>query len=251
MNNTGITVADVPDIFNLPPYGCARRCYFRKTEEPEIDPLSINDEHHKKDIVQIYSDFVANIYRDATKRRVRSMNKPFFVNSKYPYILGDCDQYITKYLHHSTDKYVPLEIRVLNRAEFYAIRRDGLPGNYYNYQLHHQMIAKDSRWASLAAFCPDVMSMLTFDFTYDEVVAAEVITEEREFWLAVNDRAIDRLATPSGNLRCHLCGFRNKCIAGAQDMYSPAKKEKFELLEEVIKIKEYRAGEKRDVEAIR
>jgi predicted phage-related endonuclease len=233
MNQNGITGDDVPDVFNLSPYGCARRLYFQKIGEKPIDPCSYNDEQHQKRQIAYFGDFVANTYAKKTKRNVRKTNQDF-INPRYPFIIGDTDRLQTN-LKHAKGSFVPLELRILSRIQFYDIRKNGLPEGYYNYQLHHQMIAKGATWASLGVFCPDVMEMLTFDIVYDESTAAEVINAERAFWNAVMEKK-----TPESIARksCELCGYCHKCY-NEDYVNSRTDKEALELIEAVDHINHY------------
>jgi len=237
MNLNGITAAEVCDVFNLPPYGCARRLYFQKIGEPSIDPCSVDDEQSRKAKLKVYDPFIFNVYTATTKRATRVPNPQIFVNHRYPFILCDTDR-LQNNMRPGHGKYVPLEIRVLDRVSFYDIRKNGLPDRYYNYMLHHLMISKQSTWASVAFFCPDVMEMKVFDIVYDESTAAEVINGERAFWEIVKNRREDGIV-PSGNPQniCVPCGYRFKC--GSSEQYSIMEREKFELTETVNKIHNY------------
>ena len=246
MDKQGITGAEVVDVFNLPPYGCSRRLYFQKIGEKSIAPCYYASEQLIKSQVVISGDFVAEIYSKKTGRKVRTPNQNFH-NPRYLFIIGDADRLQTNVKKpDGRGSYVPLEIRVLTPVEFYKIRRDGLPANYYNYQLHHQMIAKQATWASLALFCPDIMEMLTFDITYDETTAAEVINAERSFWEKIQKKEIIpyRMAyfTEEENIiatrKCDLCGYRHNCLQPYEG-YGKNKKEKVELTETVNQINDY------------
>jgi hypothetical protein len=231
-----ITVADVIDIFNFPPYGCSRRLYYEKIGNPSHDACSINDEHHKKRITKLYGEVLADIYRQTTKRKVRTPNFARFIDPEYPYIIADPDRLVTNIRGRAYLQYVPLEIRILKRAEFYEIRRNGLAGNYYTYMMHHLMIGKTSKWAALALFCPDVMEMKTFDIAYDEVVAAEVIAGEKRFWEAVQTK--NPLTSLKEERLCELCGYRHQCGDFLAE-YTKEMKEKTELCEEITQINYY------------
>ncbi|MFA5261028.1 MAG: hypothetical protein WC450_07370 [Candidatus Omnitrophota bacterium] len=237
MNPNGITTADVPDVFNLPPYGCARRLYFQKIGEPSIDPCSVDDEQSRKAKLRVYDPFIFNVYTKTTKRVTRVPNPQIFINLRYPFIFGDTDRLQTN-KRPGHGKYVPLEIRVLDRVSFYEIRKNGLPDRYYNFMLHHLMIAKNAQWASVAFFCPDIMEMKVFDITYDESTAADVINVERSFWYgAIQEKVPPPISTPFAE-SCELCGYCHKCY---NDDYVKARgeKETLELIETVNKINNY------------
>ena len=229
----GITSAEVVDVFNLPPYGCSRRLYFQKIGEKSINPCHYASEQIIKSQVMISGDFVAETYASKAKRKVRVPNQ-IFHNPRYPFIIGDSDRLQTG-SKTGAGNYVPLEIRLLTPVEFYKIRRDGLPENYYNYQLHHLMIAKQATWASVVFFCPDIMEMRWFDITYDETTAAEVINEERAFWNGVQSKKVPD-HSPSVN-HCKLCEYMYKCFPAKE--YERADKEYLELTETVNQINDY------------
>jgi hypothetical protein len=235
MNLNGITAAEVCDVFNLPPYGCARRLYFQKIGEPSIDPCSVDDEQSRKAKLKVYDPFIFNVYTATTKRATRVPNPQIFVNHRYPFILCDTDR-LQNNMRPGHGKYVPLEIRVLDRVSFYDIRKNGLPDRYYNYMLHHLMISKQSTWASVAFFCPDVMEMKVFDIVYDESTAAEVINGERKFWEMMGKT--DFCPEPIRRATCELCGYCHKCC---NDEYIAARDERetLELTETVNKINNY------------
>jgi len=237
MNPNGITIADVPDVFNLPPYGCARRLYFQKIGEPAIDQCSVDDEQSRKAKLKVYDPFIFNVYTKTTKRVTRVPNPQIFVNLRYPFIFGDTDR-LQNNKKPGHGKYVPLEIRILDRVSFYEIRKNGLPDQYYTFILHHLMIAKNAQWASVAFFCPDVMEMKVFDITYDESTAAEVINAERAFWSSVQSKKeimVDACDNRKEN--CPLCGYRHYCAYNKT--YAPKEKEEAELTETINKINNY------------
>jgi hypothetical protein len=234
MELQGITGAEVVDVFNFPPYGCSRRLYFQKTGEKQIDPCSYNDEQRIKNKIAILGDFVSKVYQKKTKRSVRKANQDF-VNPRYPFMIGDVDRLQTN-LRQATGSFVPLEIRILDRVGFYNLRKNGLPGEYYNYQMHHHMIAKkNAEWSSLAVFCPDIMELLTFDFAFDETTALDIIKAERSFWNQVQEKKAP-IKMPDDNT-CWLCGYRHKC--GIPFDPFPAKIEERELQEQIIQIEAY------------
>jgi hypothetical protein len=233
----GIKIEEVVDVFNLPPYGCSRRLYFQKIGDPSFDACSVNDERHKKALSEFFGEPLADIYRKTTGRKVRTPNYANFIDPLYPFIISNPDRLITNLKGKASLKYVPMEIRVLNRAEFYEIRRNGLPDHYYSYQLHHAMIGKTAKWAALTLFCPDVMEMKVFDIAYDETVAAEVIKAEKEFW--------DRVKFTGENVPnfapkncCNLCGYRHQCLTDVRE-YTKEEKEILEVSEIVPQIEKY------------
>lgn len=234
MNLSGITGAEVPDVFNLQPYGCQRRLFFQKTGEKATDPCSVDNEQTRKARLAVYAPFVINIYQKTTKRTCRVPNPQVFINHRYPFILGDMDR-LQSNQKAGHGKYVPLEIRILDRVSFYDIRKNGLPEGYYNYQLHHYMIAKGATWASVAFFCPDIMEMKVFDITYDESTAAEVINAGRAFWHLV---CSNTPPAAKSQKYCCLCGYRHKC-GGNQEIWTPSNKEELELTETVNQINNY------------
>lgn len=238
MNLSGITGANVPDVFNLEPYGCARRLYFQKTGEKAIDPCSVDDERSRKARLTIYTPFVFNVYQKTTKRSCRVPNPKIFINHRYPFIIGDPD-FLQTNLKAGQGKYVPLEIRILDRVSFYDIRKNGLPDRYYNFMLHHLMIAKQSTWASVAFFCPDVMEMKVSDITYDMTIAAEVVKAEELFWKS----AQDNMPPPVGIEKsiCRICGYRHKCYVNSE-IWTKNNKEELELTETVNLINIYLKG---------
>ena len=232
-----ITIADVPDVFNLPPYGCSRKLYFKLIGDPSFDACSVNDERHKKALSEFFGEPLADIYRKTTGRKVRTPNYANFVDPLYPFIISNPDRLITNLKGRAFLKYVPMEIRVLNRAEFYEIRRNGLPDHYYSYQLHHAMIGKTAKWAALTLFCPDVMEMKVFDIAYDETVAAEVIKAEKEFWEKLQEPKWCP-DIPEGINCCLLCGYRHQCLTDVKE-FTPEVKEKVEIQEEIILNEKY------------
>ena len=231
----GIRGAEVPDVFNLGPYGCSRRLYFQKIGEQPVDPCSVDDEQGRKAKLVIYYEFVIHVYQRQTKRVVRTPNQ-IFKNQRYPFILGDTDRIQTN-LKNGRGQYVPLEIRILDRVSFYDIRKNGLPEEY-NFMLHHYLIAKQATWGTIAFFSPDAMELKVFDVTYDENTAAEVINAERNFWNLVQNKKEDEIV-PSGNPQniCLPCGYRFKC--GSSEQYSPRERETLELTEITNKITNY------------
>lgn len=237
MTNQGITGAEVVDIFNYPPYGCSRRLYFQKIGEKPIDPCSVSDEQSHKAQVSIFGDFVSAVYESKTKRKTRKPNQTF-INPRYPFILGDCDRLQTT-LRNSHGSHVPLELRSLSRVEYYRIRKHGLPEGYYTYQLHHQMIAKQATWASLGLFCPDIMEMMTYDITYDETTAAELINAEKSFVNQIQWKIGDVASVMD---KCRLCGYQDQCF-NSDSQPSQSTKEEYELNETITQIEAY-LGEK-------
>jgi hypothetical protein len=233
----GIKIEEVVDVFNLPPYGCSRRLYFQKIGDPSFDACSVNDERHKKSLSEFFGEPLADIYRKTTGRKVRTPNYANFVDPLYPFIISNPDRLITNLKGRAFLKYVPMEIRVLNRAEFYEIRRNGLPDRYYSYQLHHAMIGKTAKWAALTLFCPDVMEARVFDIAYDETVAAEVIKAEKEFWEKLQEPKWCP-DIPEGINCCPLCGYRHQCLTDVKE-FTPEVKEKVEIQEEIILNEKY------------
>ena len=237
-----IRIEDVPDIFNFPPYGCSRKLYFKLIGDPSFDACSVNDTRHKKALSEFFGEPLADIYRKTTGRKVRTPNYANFVDPLYPFIISNPDRLITNLKGRAFLKYVPMEIRVLNRSEFYEIRRNGLPDHYYSYQLHHAMIGKTAKWAALTLFCPDVMEMKVFDIAFDETVAAEVIKAEKDFWNLVQKKEMPTLLNNTGlppvYEGCHLCGYRHQCGIPIPEYIKDEREEK-ELKQEIIQIENY------------
>jgi predicted phage-related endonuclease len=232
-----INGADVVDILNLPPYGCARRLYFQKTEEKALDPCYYASEQNIKKRANICGDVIVGAYCKKTGRRVRGANRVFH-DPRYPFILGDCDRIQTNSSSkNGIGSYVPLEIRVISLVDFYRLRRDGLPAIYYTWQLHHLMIAKQASWSSIVFFCLEIMELLNFDITYDEATAAEVIKTEKTF---IGENFLQKRKPPVFTEKkcCRLCGYRTACFAEAVE-YHKDTKEEYELLEQTLRVEEY------------
>lgn len=236
MSITGITCAEVVDVFNITPYGCAQRLFYQKTGVLPLDACSYDNEQSRKGKLVLYDPFIFNVYTKTTKRVTRVPNPQIVSTSWYPFILGDTDR-LQNNKKPGYGKYVPLEVRVLDRISFYEIRKNGLPDKYYDYMLHHLMIAKGSTWASVAFFCPDVMEMKVFDIVYDESTAAEVIQGERNFWqIIIGEKKQEGIIASKNG--CNLCGYRHKCTDGS-NIYTTKEKEIMELTETTNKINNY------------
>ena len=234
-----INGADIVDILNLPPYGCARRLYFQKTGEKAIDPCYYASEQVIKQRANICGEIIAGALCKKTGRRVRGTNRTFH-DPRYPFINGDCDRIQTNKKGSGIGTYVPLEIRVISLVDFYRLRRDGLPNKYYGYQLHHQMIAKQASWSSIVFFSLELMELLNFDITYDETTAAEVIKAEKEFMGMITARKKKAYLTAETPY-CRLCGYRSQCFEAAVEHHKETREE-YELLEQTFRIKEYFNG---------
>lgn len=188
--------SDAPDIFNLAPYGCQRRCWYEKTGQAPDFPLQENF-HMRRGV--ILEPLVKKLYKQKTKRTLTTL--PMIAYEKYPFIAGHVDAIIKK-------DNAPLEIKCPSLQNLKKIQREGIPKSYI-LQLQHYIGLTNADYGSYAIFNVDA-DLLKFDVPRDQRLISEIVEAEVEFWEKVQSLLIpDKL--PVDDRRCQTCNWRISC----------------------------------------
>lgn len=209
---SGIGGSDVHHLFNLEPYGCARRLFYQKSGvAPDYLPknVALFERGH------VLEPIIVTEYLRKTGRS-GELHKETIYSERCPEMFVHLDYLI----YNEAGVAGVLEAKSAGREVFAKIKREGIPAGYA-LQLQDQMHVSGLTWGAFAVLWPDGWDMLRFDVEYDVEIGQMIEHEARKFWVRVQTGdAPDRLK-PSDK-RCKSCEYRTSCqgaamLEGVQD----------------------------------
>lgn len=196
----GLGGSDIQHIFNEEPYGCARRLFYDKRDEPKDFP------EEETAIMQRgtrLEDLVAELYAERTGRTVEKRGS--IVSETHPWARVSPDRAIVGDERGEGT----LEIKTHNDWMFRRVKRDGLLTGHI-LQLQHALFVTGHAWGSYAILHPDSWSLLYFDVPRDDALIRGIIAGGERMWRTVeHGPAPDPL--PTIDKRCRTCPWRTTC----------------------------------------
>lgn len=195
----GIGASEIGDVFNLEPYGCRRRLFYRKKQVAPDYALIPTVAMERGNF---FEPIVADLYADKTGRLVEEHKETIRMETSPMFCHLDRLTVIVK------DR-VPLEIKVPGERMFNEIRRNGIPDAYI-LQLQDQIAIWGSEVGGFGVFCPDNVGFLAPDVERDESIIKEIVSACTLFWDEMTvGKEPDRLKPT--DKRCPKCNWRTSC----------------------------------------
>lgn len=193
--------SDTHHIFNLLPYGCARRLWYEKRG---IEPDYLPQENYHMKRGKFFEPIVAKLYEKQTGKKTRRVKQ--IVCKEFPFIVGHLDRAI---LAEPNQNNSPLEIKCPSLRNFAKIKREGVPEGYV-LQVHHYLGLLNADYGSYAIFSAETTELLTFDVPRNQKLIDTILQAEIEFWEKVQ-KAIEPDRLPIADKRCQTCHWRITC----------------------------------------
>lgn len=204
---TGIGSADVADVFNLPPYGCARRLYYQKTATPSDYELPRDETNYHIRRGNMFERLAAEMYIKMTGRKAIKPNRAFR-SDYHPYMIAHLDWLLID--KKASRRGCPLELKNPSKEHFLKIKHEGIP-EYWLLQLQHQMYVKESPWGSFGVMSPELAQMLpSFDLERDDGLINKIVKAEGLMWDTIQERKPPE-KLDLDDKRCAVCSWRVTC----------------------------------------
>lgn len=196
----GIGASETGDVFNLEPYGCRRRLFYRKKQVAPDYALIPTVAMERGNF---FEPIVADLYRKKTGRLVKEY--PDTIRAKTGPLFCHLDR-LTVIVENDG---VPLEIKVPGERMFNEFRRQGVSETYI-LQIQTQIHLTKADVGSFGIFCPDNVGFLAPDVERDESIIKEVVSACSLFWDEMTaGKEPDRLKPT--DKRCSKCNWRTSC----------------------------------------
>ncbi len=194
---SGIDNSDMADLFCLPPAGCSRRLFYKKTLVAPDFPV-------EEFAVRPFLDLVEPVYYGKMKRYVRKPSRDFRSSThklmiSHPSFLLVGDKRAGS---------IPAAVKVVPTAEFIRIQYSGLPEAWV-LEAQHLALVKGA-WACVIVYCPFYSDILNYDIEGDPAVAQEILSAAKDFWVCVEKQEAPPRFDKTDK-RCFLCPFRIVC----------------------------------------
>jgi putative phage-type endonuclease len=193
---TGIGGSDIHHLFNLPPYGCARRLSY---EKQSIAPDYPVDETGPMRRGKLLEPIIADEYAEATGRTVET--RPQLRHPDYPWAVVHIDRIV--------DGNRVLEIKSVGREMFYTVKREGLIDAYV-LQVQHGMFVTRMDHGAFAVHEPGSWKLLHWDVERDDALIAEIVEVGSQFWTDLQAGAMPERLEPRSP-QCQSCPYRTTC----------------------------------------
>jgi putative phage-type endonuclease len=225
--------SDAQHVLQLPPYGCQRRLFYEKLGVVADFPFDGN--HHTRRGI-LLEPIAAGEYEHHTGRLVHPGG--FVRHPQYRYLGVHLDR---RQECEGQDGLGALELKVPALRTWLKMRREGPPAAYVA-QVQHGMFIAGLKWGTVAAWNPDAMRTLYWDFPRDEAMQLQILTGAAQLWRLVQDqlRGMEVLdawvfggdppdppGLDAGAKACLSCPFRRRCRG--LDNVEPTAEERDEL----------------------
>ena len=191
--------SDIGAIVNAPPYGCARKLWYKKRGvEPDYE---VEFRGHLIRGTKL-EPLIVEEYQERTGRKVRRTGSRF---GEEDWQAGAMDRMIVG------DERGPgvLECKTANERAFRGFLREGLPLSY-QLQIQWYMGLAGYRWGAFAVLEPSQWRFETFEVSFDPAAFAMVREMAEEFWAMVQGEG-EPQRLPVSDKRCGACEYRHSC----------------------------------------
>ena len=219
--NTGIDTTDVNDLFSLPPDGCLRRIYYRKTG-------MVRDTPEKQVIItKSHMLVISHLYMAQTGRKVQRTNKDY--RSKIsPHMIADFD---VRIIGNAKSNTVPALVKIVTEQEYIRIKYGGLP-ELYRLQAQHASYVCNDKWAGVILYCPSRTKILSFDVPRDSQTDEHAVRACNDIWDMIQHQELPK-AFDIKNRRCLFCSWRITC-KGDQYLVEKLKESYSEMADDML-----------------
>jgi predicted phage-related endonuclease len=193
--------SDLGDCFSIPPYGCKRKLWYKKTgtapDYPESDNFNFRRGH-------MLEPLGASLYAQETGQKIRRRNQ-IILDDQYDWMGCHLDREIVK------DERGPgvLEVKSPTMRVFMDVKRKGA-NEAYLLQMQQMLNLRKASWGAWAFFSAELADLFHFEVLRDDELIAKIIEGAAAFWELVKRRtAPDKLEKK--DKRCMKCGFQNSC----------------------------------------
>ena len=197
-------------IFDLPPYGCKRRCWYEKRgQEPDF-PKEVSAAMERGTRLE---GVAADLYAERTGRKIVP---PGFIraNGLPEWWGGHPDRFISDPEGHPGMLGV-LEVKTAGQFVFRTFKADTLPESYV-LQVQHYLALTGCMWGAFAVLWPDGWELLHFDIKRHDELISSMRTAGELFWRSVTEGP-DPVRLDAEDRRCRSCPFRHTCQGVALD----------------------------------
>lgn len=198
---TGIGGSDIASLFNLEPWGCARKLMYEKLEvQPDYEPQSkwVFERGH------IMEPVILRKFFEKTGIEIEPVG--IQRNRAYPWAFVHPDGM-------DREHNIILEAKCLNRAYFKKTQREGLPDAYI-LQIHYAASLTQARKAYFAIFNYDTGELHYWDVDLKSAehdrLLSQIIAAAEEFWAMKTEGRLPDKLHPDCE-QCHDCPWRRTC----------------------------------------
>ncbi len=203
--------SDLGDVFSIPPYGCQRKLYYKKTgTEPDYpDNMDENFNIRRGNILE---PVAASLYAKETGRKVRRRNN-LIVDDEYDWMGCHLDREIV------ADERGPgiLEIKAPSMRVFLDVKRKGAQEGYI-LQLQQMLGIRKLAWGAFAFFSAELADLFHFDVLRDDELIAKAREGAAAFWELVKRRTMPEKLEKKDK-RCMRCNFQTTCQGITNEEY--------------------------------
>lgn len=190
--------SDVQHVLSIPPYGCARLLWYKKTGALPDRPFETSG---VMTIGTVMEEWVAVQVAEATGWRLIRRG------AKSDGVLG---VHIDREVQKARETPGVAEIKIIGDNVFWSWMRDGVALGYM-LQLQHGMMLWQRDWGIVAAWNRDAGGKPhVFQFEYDSKLAELVRSEIEAFWSLVESRTAPAPLEPRDE-RCDGCEYGATC----------------------------------------
>lgn len=201
--------SDIADIFNIEPYGCARRLWYTKTG---VEPDYPKDNFHLRR-GKILEPVAAMLYAQETGQKIRKRNIRL-IDDEYPFMAALLDREIVK------DDRGPgvLEVKCPGMRNYIDVKRKGIQDAYI-LQIQHYLRVRKAEWGAFCAFSAELAEIFHFEVMRDEELIQKVVEGELAFWEMVQRHTIPDKLEDKKDKRCMKCTHGTTCQGITNDEY--------------------------------
>lgn len=197
---TGIGASEAHHLFNLEPYGCARKLWYQKIGQKQDFPWDGNADTRRGEALE---DIVADRFAQETGYDLSSGG--FFRHPQFEMVICHPD----RQMWHPLRGAALLQIKCPRVAGYQKFKREG-PSEAWLLQVQQEMFAAGFPRVVLAVFSAECWELAYADIEADAQVQARITQEAERFWRRVeNGPPPDRL--PPTDKRCKTCPYRTTC----------------------------------------
>lgn len=218
----GLGGSDAASVVSKGTYGCARKLFYDKTDEPK----NVDDSENKYFRRGRRLEGIAASYYEEKTGRETWTTTTFKVPGR-PHLTVNVDRLVSRKADEAGSKEPGyLELKTVGLFSFKKIQKEGLPLDYV-IQVQWGMAVAGVSWGSFGIYCPDEDELLHWDFEADKALGEALLEAGDDFWnINVQCRVMpDPL--PEIRAACIYCPWNVTCrgYAPQKERKTKAKKE--------------------------
>jgi predicted phage-related endonuclease len=193
--------SDLGDVFQIEPYGCRRKLWYKKTgtepDYPDGDNFNFRRGHRLEPLG-------ASLYAQETGQKIRRRNQ-IIVDDKYGWMGCHLDREIVK------DDRGPgvLEVKSPTMRVFLDVKRKGA-NEAYVLQLQQMLNLRKALWGAYAFYSAELDDLFHFEVLRDDELIAKIVEGSVAFWeLVKRHEAPEKLEKK--DKRCMRCNYQHSC----------------------------------------